>query len=221
MITLMTRYQNLVFHRDRYLSNVMTLLPAILPPRYKLMECWRRSIQWLKHIKCGVITSDEKSTWDCSRISSLMECLLSSQKLINRSTGSNRFMIFSWYLFVGCASLTLSGRRLQLVAGQLAPAHGVEVRRLAVHPLVVLILPAVKVDPQQPMDDPSHRGDAHQPRLHQVYGLQLHAGAKAVVWNVLRRKTEIKKRCANIDRITRLSFIFDDMATQKRGKINK
>lgn len=44
--------------------------------------------------------------------------------------------------------LTLRGRGLELVARQLTPADGVEVRRLAVHPLVILILPAVKMDPQ-------------------------------------------------------------------------
>ena len=84
--------------------------------------------------------------------------------------------------------LTLRGGRLQLVPGQLTPAHGVEVRGLAVHPLVVLVLPAVKVDAQQAVDDPRHRADAHQPRLHQVHRLQLHALAEAVVRDVLRRE---------------------------------
>ena len=60
--------------------------PAILLSRLERAECWC-TIQWLKYIIRGVITSK----WGCSRISSLMECLLSNQKWINRSTGSNFF----------------------------------------------------------------------------------------------------------------------------------
>lgn len=41
----------------------------------------------------------------------------------------------------------VDSRRLQLVAGQLTPAHRVQVGRLAVHPLVVLVFPAVEVYP--------------------------------------------------------------------------
>lgn len=82
------------------------------------------------------------------------------------------------------------GGRLQLVAGQLAPAHRVKVGGLAVHPLVVLVLPAVKVDPQEAVHDPGHRGDADEPRLHEVHGLQLHPRAEAVVGDFLTEHRE-------------------------------
>lgn len=81
-------------------------------------------------------------------------------------------------------------RWLQLVPRQLTPAHWVQVGRLAVHPLVVPVLPAIEVDPQQPVDNTCYRGDAHQPWLHQVHRLQLHPRLKTVVRDVLLEEEE-------------------------------
>lgn len=88
---------------------------------------------------------------------------------------------------------TESWRRLQVVAHQLAPSNGVDVRRLVVYPLVELVLPAVEVDQQEAAHAALHRGDAHQPRLHQVHGLQLHVGGETVAWVVLRKNNQKQK----------------------------
>ena len=63
-----------------------------------------RTIQQLKYIKHGVSTGGQESEWDCSRVSSLMQWLLSNQKCINlnlKRTGSNCFTnVFSqWASF--------------------------------------------------------------------------------------------------------------------------
>ena len=77
------------------------------------------------------------------------------------------------------------GRGLEAVASELAPADGVDVRGLVVHPLVELVLPAVKVDEKQAAHVPPHGGHTHQPRLDQVHRLQLHVGGEAVARVVL------------------------------------
>lgn len=74
-----------------------------------------------------------------------------------------------------------------MVAHELAPADGVDVRGLVVHPLVELVLPAIEVDEQQAADASLHSGDAHKARLHQVHRLQLHVGGEAVGWVVLKK----------------------------------
>lgn len=81
---------------------------------------------------------------------------------------------------------TESRRWLERVAHELAPADGVDVWGLVVHPLVELVLPAVEVDEQQAADTLLHSGDAHKARLHQVHCLQLHVGGEAVAWVVLK-----------------------------------
>lgn len=60
---------------------------------------------------------------------------------------------------------------LELVAGELTPADRVDVWRLSVHPLVILAVPAIEVDAEEPMDHTLHCGHADEPRLHQVHGL--------------------------------------------------
>lgn len=86
----------------------------------------------------------------------------------------------------GAARAQTCGHRwLELVAGELTPAHGVDVRGLTVHPLVVLAVPAVEVDAEEPVHHPLHRGHADEPGLHQVHGLQLHAHLEAMVGAVL------------------------------------
>lgn len=85
---------------------------------------------------------------------------------------------------------TCGHRRLELVAGELTPADGVDVRGLAVHPLVVLAVPAIKVDAEEPMHHSLHRGHTDEPGLHQVHGLQLHAHLEAMVWAILGQKKE-------------------------------
>lgn len=81
--------------------------------------------------------------------------------------------------------LTFDTRSLQSVVHDLAPAYGVDVRRLAVHPLVILVLPPVKVDAQQAAHDARHRGHADESRLHEVHRLDLHAGAEPVLGYLL------------------------------------
>lgn len=76
-------------------------------------------------------------------------------------------------------------RWLELVSHQLTPANGVDVWRLVIHPLVKLILPAIKVDQQQAANALLHSGNAHQSGLHQVHRLQLLVGGEAVTWVVL------------------------------------
>lgn len=73
-----------------------------------------------------------------------------------------------------------------MVAHELAPADGVDVWGLVVHPLVELVLPAIEVDEQQAADTLLHGGDAHKTRLHQVHRLQLHVGGEAVARVVLK-----------------------------------
>lgn len=94
---------------------------------------------------------------------------------------------------LGCSCVTRVSTglwgRLQLVAHQLTPAHGVDVRGLVVDPLVELVVPAVEVDEQQAAHAALHRGHAHQPRLHQVHRLQLHVGGEAVAGVVLKKKS--------------------------------
>lgn len=85
----------------------------------------------------------------------------------------------------------VNGRRLKMVPSQLTPAHRVQVRGLTVHPLVILVLPAVEVDPQQPVDDAGHRGDTDEPRLHEIHGLQLHPGTETVVRDFLLGQTSM------------------------------
>lgn len=80
---------------------------------------------------------------------------------------------------------TLSGRRLELIAQELTPANRVNVWGLVIHPLVELILPAVKVDEQQAADTALHSGNAHESRVHQIHCLQLLIGGEAVSWVVL------------------------------------
>lgn len=77
---------------------------------------------------------------------------------------------------------------LELVAGELAPADRVDVRGLTVHPLVILAVPAIKVDAEEPMHHPLHGGHADEPGLHQVHGLQLHAHLEAMVGAILGRR---------------------------------
>ena len=77
--------------------------------------------------------------------------------------------------------LTFDTRSLQSVVHDLAPAHRVDVWRLAVHPLVVLVLPPVKVDAQQAAHDACHCGHADESRLHEVHSLDLHAGAEPML----------------------------------------
>ena len=69
----------------------------------------------------------------------------------------------------------LHPRPLQSVADQLTPADRVHVYTLTVHPLVVVLLPPIKMDLQQ---SPNHLGDgadADQPGVHQIGALQLHS----------------------------------------------
>lgn len=97
---------------------------------------------------------------------------------------------------LGKAGLTLGCWRLELVPSELTPSHRIQVWGLTIHPLVILILPAVEVDPQQAVDDARHRGHAHQPGLHQIHSLQLHANVKPVVWDFLgeeRRQTSVNR----------------------------
>lgn len=84
------------------------------------------------------------------------------------------------------AVFTDSRRWLELVAHELTPANWVDVWRLVVNPLVKLILPAVKVDEEKAADTALHGGDAQEPWLHQVHGLQPHVGGEAVTWVVLK-----------------------------------
>lgn len=80
---------------------------------------------------------------------------------------------------------------MKLIAHDLAPADGVNVWRVVVHPLIKLILPTIKVDEQQAAHTSLHRGYAHKAGLHQVYRLQLHVGGKAVAWVVLTCRTHL------------------------------
>lgn len=67
----------------------------------------------------------------------------------------------------------------------LAPSDRIDVRALAVQPLVVLVLPPVKVHPQQ---SPNHLGDrrhANQPRIHEIGCLDLHPDLEPVQRNVI------------------------------------
>lgn len=56
---------------------------------------------------------------------------------------------------------TLSRRRLKLIAQELTPANRVDVWGLVIHPLIKLVLPAVKVDEQQAADTLLHSRNAH------------------------------------------------------------
>lgn len=89
---------------------------------------------------------------------------------------------------IGKAGLTLRRWRLELVPSELTPSHRIQVWGLTIHPLVIFILPAIEVDPQEAVDDASHRGHTHQPRLHQIYSLQFHANVKPVVWDFLGKE---------------------------------
>lgn len=80
---------------------------------------------------------------------------------------------------------TCGHRWLELVAGELTPADRVDVWGLAVHPLVVLAVPAIEVDAEESVHHPPHSGHTDEPGLHQVHGLQLHAHLEAVVGAVL------------------------------------
>jgi len=94
--------------------------------------------------------------------------------------------VFFYFYEKGLFVVTESWGRLQLVAHEVAPADGVDVRGLVVHPLVELVLPAVEVDEQQAAHVALHGGHAHQARLHQVHRLQLHVGGEAVAGVVLK-----------------------------------
>lgn len=83
------------------------------------------------------------------------------------------------------SSLTWNNRWLKLVACQLTPPHRINVWRLAVHPLVILIVPAIKVDAKEAVDYTPHRGHADESGLHQVHCFHLHAWLEAMVWAVL------------------------------------
>lgn len=85
---------------------------------------------------------------------------------------------------------------MKLVACQLTPSHRINVWRLAVHPLVILIVPAIKMDAKETLDYTLHRGHTDEPGFHQVHCLHLHACLEAMVWTVLgaeKMKTRIKK----------------------------
>lgn len=75
--------------------------------------------------------------------------------------------------------------RLELVAGELTPADGVDVRGLTVYPLVILAVPAIKVDAEETVHHPLHSGHTDEPGLHEVHGLQLHAHLETMVGAVL------------------------------------
>lgn len=83
------------------------------------------------------------------------------------------------------SSLTWNNRWLKLVACQLTPPHRINVWRLAVHPLVILVVPAIKMDAKETVDHTLHCGYADKPRLHQVHCFHLHACLEAMVWVVL------------------------------------
>lgn len=82
---------------------------------------------------------------------------------------------------------------MKLVACQLTPPHRINVWRLAVHPLVILVVPAIKMDAKESVDHTLHRGHADEPGLHQVHCFHLHACLEAVVWAVLSAE-KMKKR---------------------------
>ena len=83
------------------------------------------------------------------------------------------------------SSLTWNNRWLKLVACQLTPPHRINVWRLAVHPLVILVVPAIKMDAKETVDYTLHGGHADEPGLHQVHCFHLHACLEAMVWAVL------------------------------------
>lgn len=72
---------------------------------------------------------------------------------------------------MGLNLLTEFGGWLELVANEFTPTNRVDVWRLVVDPLVVFIVPAIKVDKQQSAHAVSHGGHTHQPWLHQVHSL--------------------------------------------------
>lgn len=79
---------------------------------------------------------------------------------------------------------------MELVAGEFTPADRVDVRGFTVHPLIILVVPAIEVDAEEPMHHSLHGGHTDEPGLHQVHSLQLHAHLEAMVGAVLdgRRK---------------------------------
>lgn len=81
--------------------------------------------------------------------------------------------------------LTCGHRWLELVASEFTPADRVDVRGFAVHPLVILAVPAIKVDAKESMHHSLHSGHTDEPGLHQVHSLQLHAHLEAMVGAVL------------------------------------
>merc|ERR1719319_1998424 len=84
------------------------------------------------------------------------------------SSSTLPLLLLGWRLLGG---RDLHPGPLQPVAHQLTPAHRVDVHGLAVHPLVVVLLPPVEVHLQQPVDHPVDGGDADEPRVHQVRAL--------------------------------------------------
>lgn len=83
------------------------------------------------------------------------------------------------------SSLTWNNRRLKLVTCQLTPPHRIDVWRLTVHPLVILVVPAIKMDAEETVHYTLHRGHTYEPGFHQIHCFHLHACLEAVVWAVL------------------------------------
>ena len=68
----------------------------------------------------------------------------------------------------------------------LTPADRIYVRGVAVHPLVVGGLPAVKVYAQEASHDLHDGTDADEARLHQVHRLHLHAQPEPMLGDILQ-----------------------------------
>lgn len=90
--------------------------------------------------------------------------------------------------------LTWNNRWLKLVACQLAPPHRINVWRLAVHPLVILVVPAIKMDAKETVNYTLHCGHADETGLHQVHCFHLHACLEAMVWAVLHAEKKMRIR---------------------------
>lgn len=86
--------------------------------------------------------------------------------------------------------LTQSRRRLEFIAHELTPANWVDVWGLVIHPLVKLVLPAVKVDEQKAADTPLHSRNAYESGIHQIHCLQLLVSVEPVTSEVLGKDTQ-------------------------------
>ena len=75
-----------------------------------------------------------------------------------------------------------------------SPADWVDVHILAIHPLIVVFLPAVEMNLEESADNPRDGADADQPGIHLVRRLHLHPNLEAVLDVVLGDEEPLRGR---------------------------